>query len=62
MTSDDYPLDCSRSEIISIIYCLAREQTRAESSWNDTCVEESREQNKTNKWVSSKIDKLCWKI
>ena len=56
MTSDNYSLDCSRSEIILIIYCLAREQTRAESSWNDMHVEESREQNKTGKWADSEID------
>ena len=57
--SDNYSLDCSRSEIILIIYCLAREQTRVKSSWNNTCIEESREQNKTNKWVNSEISKLC---
>ena len=62
MTSDDYSSDYSRSEIISIIYYLTREQTRAESSWNDTHVEESREQNKTDKQADSKIDKLCQKI
>ena len=43
MISDNYSLNYSRSEIILIIYYLAREQTRVKSSRNNICVEESKE-------------------